>query len=208
MNPPAAPAESEEIVNVPSEAPNNPENDIILQDEEEEEEEKSKARTVGEQRAERIKALKKKYGKFFNDDFTKAETPEELASMYVGRNRTLSREDLASEVGYKFGIRTDEPWAETLLAKSGEGKTLWDVAHAAMESDENPDVDNEGAKMFNDQEIHDALITIFREATKKSDIMDYAINAREEIAKKNFEEAKRRDHRKIGKEMGLFFLAD
>ena len=155
--------------------------------------EQKKAKTADEKRAERIVQLKQQYGEHFDDDFTKAQSADELASMYVGRNRTLSREDLAKELGYKLGLKTDEPWAETLLAKTGEGKTLWKVAHAAWESDENPIIDNEGNRKFSDQEIHDALLSIFRDAKKKSDIMDYAINAREEVARRNFEEAQRRE---------------
>lgn len=185
------PAESEEIVNVEPEAPNNPGNDVPLQ--EKKQENKSKAKTADEKRAERIKALKEQFGDDFDDDFTYAQTAEELASMYVGRNRTLSREDLAKELGYPLGVGTDEVWAETLLAKKGEGLSTWDVAHAAWQSDENPIVDNEGNKKFNDQEIHDALIRVFQNAKQKSDIMDYAVNAREEAARQKAEGRKRQE---------------
>lgn len=189
------PAESEENVNVQSEAPNNPGNDVPLQ--EKKIGSKPKAKTVDEKRADRVKALKEQYGDDFDDDFTKAHTAEELASMYVGRNRTLSRESIAEALGYPIGINTEEAWAETLLAKKGEGMSTWDVAHAAWQSDENPIIDNEGNRKFNDQEIHDALISVFQNAKEKSDIMDFAVNGREEEARRLAEGRRRQEEEQV-----------
>lgn len=152
----------------------------------------SHSKTADEKRAERIAQLKAQYGEDFDDDFTKAQSAEELASMYVGRNRTLSRESLAQELGYGLGLGTGNVWAETLLHAKGGGKTTWEVAHAAYESDENPTT-GEGEKMFSDKEIHDGLIAVFQGARSKADIMDYAINAREEAAKRLQAERKRRE---------------
>ena len=165
---------------------NKPQNSVPLQPQAASERPKSK--TADEKRAERIVQLKQQYGEDFDDDFTKAQSAEELASMYVGRNRVLSRESISQELGYKIG-GIGHP-LETLLAKTGEGKTTWEVAHAAYESDENPTT-GEGEKMFSDKEIHDALISLFQGAQTKADIMDYAINVREERAKRLQEERKR-----------------
>lgn len=189
--------EAESELNNPPAAPNVPDNSVPLQPTTTGE--KPKGKTADEKRAERIVKLKQQYGDDFDDDFSKAQTPEELASMYIGRNRTLSRESLAQELGYGLGLGTDNVWAETLLAKKGEGLSTWDVAHAAYESDENPTIDSEGTKMFSDKEIHDALITVFQNARSKADIMDYAINEREARAKKLQEDRLRNAAEELGK---------
>ena len=182
--------EGEENVNVPEVENNESGKELSLQEQIERRE--FKGRTADERRRARIEALKAFYGDLFDDDFSYAQTPMELASMFVGRNRMLSRESLESELGYPLGINTDEAWAETLLAKKGEGKTTKEVAHAAWESSENPIVDEKTtARKFDDKEIHDALLELFRSADNKSDVIDYYINSREEAAKRALEGQKR-----------------
>lgn len=152
----------------------------------------SKPKTVDAQKAERIKALKEQYGDLFDDDFSYAQTAMELASFFVGRGRTLNRDDLAKELGYKLGLRSGNEWAETFLAKKGEGKTVNQLAHEAWESAENPLLPD-GTRKFDSQEIRDAIIELFNSAGKKSDIVDYALNQREAAAKILFEEQKKQE---------------
>lgn len=152
----------------------------------------SKQKTVDAQKAERMKALKEQYGDLFDDDFSYAQTAMELASFFVGRGRTLNRDDLAKELGYKLGLRSGNEWAETFLAKKGEGKTVNQLAHEAWESAENPLLPD-GTRKFDSQEIRDAIIELFNSAGKKSDIVDYALNQREAAAKSLFEEQKKQE---------------
>ena len=180
-------SESEENVNVSNEGNTVDEKELSLQEQIASGD--FKGRTADDRRRSRIEALKSFYGDLFDADFSYAKTAMELASMAIGRKRMLSRESLEKELGYPLGLGTGESWAETLLAKKGEGKTVKELAHDAWEGPENPMID--GEHKFDVDEIYNAILDLFRSAGSKSDVIDYPINSREEAAKRTLEGQKR-----------------
>ena len=137
--------------------------------------------SVEEQKQQRIKEAKEKYGDFFDDDFTKANDVFELVSMWVGRKRNLAWDDvngkrgLQKELGWTRKIGGDTKYIETLLAKNGEGMGVDDFVHMVWESPEN---DVNGEKRYDTDEIKNALLELLRSAQSKSDVVDYALNTR------------------------------
>jgi hypothetical protein len=142
--------------------------------------------TVEEQKQERIKALKAELGELFDDDFTKANDVYELVSMWIGRNRNLAWDDvngkrgLQKELGWTRKIGGDTKFIETLLAKKGEGVGVDEFVHMVWESPENS---INGEKRFDTDEIKNALLDLLKSAQSKSDVVDYAVNTREQSAR-------------------------
>ena len=142
--------------------------------------------TVEEQKQERIKALKAELGELFDDDFTKANDVYELVSMWIGRKRNLAWDDvngkrgLQKELGWTRMIGGDTKYIETLLAKKGEGIGVDEFVHMVWESPENS-VGEE--KRWTTEEIKEALLDLLKSAQSKSDVVDYAVNSREQAAR-------------------------
>jgi len=142
--------------------------------------------TVEEQKQERIKALKAELGELFDDDFTKANDVYELVSMWIGRKRNLAWDDvngkrgLQKELGWTRKIGGDTKFIETLLAKKGEGIGVDEFVHMVWESPENS-VGEE--KRWTTEEIKEALLDLLKSAQSKSDVVDYAVNNREQAAR-------------------------
>jgi hypothetical protein len=170
------PANGEENVNNQPEQPVSGENVVPSQP----------GQTVEELKQERIKALKAELGELFDDDFTKANDVFELVSMWIGRKRNLAWDDvngkrgLQKELGWTRKIGGDTKYIETLLAKKGEGVGVDEFVHMVWESEENT---VNGEKRFDTDEIKNALLDLLKSAESKSDVVDYAVNTREQAAR-------------------------
>ena len=179
-------AESEENVNVEPEAPNNPGNVVPS----------PPKLTVEEQKQQRIQALKAELGELFDEDFTKADDVYELVSMWIGRKRNLAWDDvngkrgLQKELGWTRKIGGDTKFIETLLANKGEGVGVDEFVHMVWESPENS-VGEE--KRWTTEEIKEALLDLLKSAQSKSDVVDYAVNTREQQARAAVIEQRQRE---------------
>ena len=100
---------------------------------------------------------------------------------------------LSEELGFdkkrRIGKDTNTSGFNTFLAKKGTGISIDEVVHRIWESGENELPD--GEKRFDDTDIRNAVIAMFRNAERPSDITNYVVNNRSRLANERLEQERR-----------------
>lgn len=129
---------------------------------------------------------KGKYGEYLNDDIDTPNDIMELVAMNMPSNINWEGRDgkrgLQAELGLKRGIgkKYSTNAFNSYLAKKGEGQSFDEAVHSIWESDNN--LLPNGEHRFDDTDIRNALLDMFMNASKPSDITNYVLNNRVRMA--------------------------